>query len=227
MSMVNRFEEIRNENGVLYKLRGKLGRNKIVDIAVVPKSKMAYMHINDYLNSWDDGSFKKGASTFVSLSMKEADTLRNLMLTMDGHVQALVNAAPPVGKKRKTESNTTSNDCTAIHIQQIPAYYTLNGMGQQYIQSATIPPYDAQQSASAYQQAAASQPVQLQQQSLGYQPGTGGHQQPGISYQSSFGVGHQQSTAAEIQPFSTGSQQNQQPTSDLDYVTQLYATYQG
>ena len=94
-----------------------------------------------------------------------------------------------------------------------------------------IPPYEPQLSASGYQQAAASQPEQLQQQILGYQTGTCGHQikssgisaqQPGMSYQPSFGEGHQQSMAAEIQPFSTGSQQNQQTTGDLDLITQLY-----
>ena len=61
--------------------------------------------------------------------------------------------------------------------------------------------------------------------------GTCGHQikssgisdkQPGMSYQPSFGDGHQQSMAAEIQPFSTGSQQNQQTTGNLDLITQLY-----
>ena len=108
-----KFEAIANENGTVYKLRGRLSKNKMADIAMVPKTKMAYMHINDYTHSWDDGVYDKNCSKFVSLSMKEAAVLRQLMSTMDEPVQALIKSAPPVSKRRKTEK-----------VQQIPSYVT-------------------------------------------------------------------------------------------------------
>ena len=79
-----------------YTNSGKLGRQKTADIVMVPKTKMAHMHINDYTNAFQNGAF-----TFVLLNMKEADMLRDLMSSMDGQVKALINAAPPVAKKRK------------------------------------------------------------------------------------------------------------------------------
>lgn len=110
---VPKFEPIANENGTVYKLRGRLSKNKMADISLVPKTKMAYMHINDYSHSWDDGVFDKNCSKFVSLSMKEVVVLRKLLSTMDEPVQALIRSAPPVSKKRKTEK-----------VQQIPSYVT-------------------------------------------------------------------------------------------------------
>lgn len=218
MATANRFEEMRNENGVLYKLRGKLSKNKTTDIVIVPKTKMAYMHISDYSNaSWDNGSSDKNTSKFVSLNMKEADILRNLMYTMDDQVQLLINAAPPAGKKRKAESN-----------QQIPSYYT--GMGQQQ-QSAILPQYD-QQSTGGYLQPATAQSyqaplIQPQQQpaaaAQSYQVTGAQPQLQSLSYQQpqQTNAGYQQ-TAATVQPFSY-----QMPTeNNQDYVNQLFATYQ-
>ena len=106
------FEAIRNENGNLYKLLGKLSKNKVADITLVPKTKMAYMHISDYSNAWDEGKYDKNASKFVSLNMK-ASVLRQLMSGMDGPVQELIKSVPPAAKKRKIEN-----------VQQIPAYVT-------------------------------------------------------------------------------------------------------
>ena len=96
--------------------------------------------------------------------MKEGDMLRNMMSSKVGQVKALINAGPPVAKKRKPENSTT--------IQQVPAYYTSNEMGQKYQQ-----PPPSQLSPSGFQQAATSRPVQLQQQSTGYQQSPGGYQQ--------------------------------------------------
>ena len=134
------FEPLRNEDGTVYKLRGKLSKNKTADIAMVPKTKMAYLHLNDYTNAWKDGRFDKNCSKIVSLSMKESSVLRQLMSTMDGQVQALINSTTSVGKKRKREN-----------IQQVPAYYTT---GQQ--SSAPTATANDQQVTSAYQQIPAS-----------------------------------------------------------------------
>ena len=108
-----KFEPIVNENGTVYKLRGRLSKNKVADISVVPKTKLAYLHINDYTNAWNEGSFDKQCSKFVSLSMKEAAVLRQLMYTMDEPVQTLIQSAPTTAKRRKTEKN-----------RQIPSYVT-------------------------------------------------------------------------------------------------------
>ena len=69
-SSSSRFEEIRNDNGMLYKLRGKLSKNKAADITMVPRTKMAYMHINNYTNAYADGMFNKNKSKFVSLRVE-------------------------------------------------------------------------------------------------------------------------------------------------------------
>lgn len=221
-----RFEELRNENGVLYKLRGKLSKNKMADIVIVPKTKMAFMHLNDYSNAWDDGSFDKNSSRFVSLSMTEAGVLRNLMYTMDDQVQALINAAPPTGKKRKSDNN-----------QQIPVYHT--GIGQQHqpqlsstggyhqLATAATTPAIRQQQQQQPQLAATSQNyqapiIQPQQQASAT---TQSYQLPGEQQPQPVYGGYQSSYAA-VQPFNSGTYQTAASENNQDYINQLFATYQ-
>ena len=99
-SSSSRFEEIRNDSGILYKRRGKLLKNKTVDITMVPRSKMAYLLTNAYT----DGTYNKINSKFVSLSMREATALQQLMSTMAPQVLWLIQSTVPAAKKRKTEN---------------------------------------------------------------------------------------------------------------------------
>ena len=48
-------------------MTGKLFKNKVTDITIVPKKKMAYMHINDYFNAWEDGKYDKNSSKKVQV----------------------------------------------------------------------------------------------------------------------------------------------------------------
>lgn len=222
-----RFEEIRNENGILYKLRGRLSKNKTADIVMVPKTKMAYMHINDYTNSWDDGTYDKNSSKFVSLSMREATTLRQLMATMDPQVQALIQSAPPAGKKRKT---TTEN------AQQIPAYYT-SGQDQQIPSVPT--PFGADQyfgQLPEQQLMGQQQPTSGQAMGQQYPVGTvapqavgqyqfASAQQNGQLAQQALVPQQPTATQAVGQQFPIGTvapQQNQQQ----DFISQMFANYQ-
>lgn len=89
------FEEIRNSNNVLYKLKGKLSEHKEANITIVPKTKLLYMHISDNSKAFKNGGFDKAASKFVSLSLAEALKLRSLMSTMDPKVTELINSVQP------------------------------------------------------------------------------------------------------------------------------------
>ena len=97
------FEEIRNSNNVLYKLKGKLSEYKEANVTVVPKTNLLYMHISDNSKAFKNGGFDKNASKFVSLNMVETLKLRSLMSTMDPKLTELVNSVQPpqTGKKRK------------------------------------------------------------------------------------------------------------------------------
>ena len=91
--MTHVFEELRNANGVLYKLTGKLSDNKEANITIVPKTKLVYMHINDNTKAFPNGSFQKSLCKSVSLSNEEVTTLRSLMSTMDPKIVDLLNSA--------------------------------------------------------------------------------------------------------------------------------------
>ena len=82
---------------------------------MVPRSKLAYMHINDYTNAYVDGTFNKNNSKFVSLSMREVTVLRQLMSTMDPQVLGLIQSNVPAAKKRKTE-NIRQDFATKVQI---------------------------------------------------------------------------------------------------------------
>lgn len=114
------FEEIRNSNNVLYKLKGKLSEQKEANITVVPKTKLLYMHINDNSKAYKNGAFDKAASKFVSLSMAKTLKLRSLMSTMDPKVTELVNSVQPSqsGKKRKHGADDYSLEAATNLLQE-------------------------------------------------------------------------------------------------------------
>lgn len=158
------FEEIRNSNNVLYKLRGKLSEHKEANVTVVPKTKLLYMHISDNSKAFKNGGFDKAASKFVSLSMAETLTLklRSLMCTMDPKVTELVNSVQPQsGKKRKQtpeDSTEAANLLEEFNAYQQPPYkQQCMAYGQQQQQPiATIQHQQQQQQlSSSYGQFAA------------------------------------------------------------------------
>ena len=126
--MARRFEELRNSNGVLYKLKGKLCSSKEAKVPLVPKTNMVYLHINDVSKAFKDGAYDHKLAKSVSLSIDEAKILRELLSTMDGQVQELAASVPvtaPVqGKIRKMEATTAASDVDYRYgtQQQLPAY---------------------------------------------------------------------------------------------------------
>ena len=169
-SSSSRFEEIRNDSGILYKLRGKLSKNKTVDITMVPRTKMAYMHINDYTNAYADGTFNKNNSKFVSLSMS----------TMDPQVLGLIQSNVPAAKKRKTENirqefatkvqippavndQVTAGTCQSVWPMNYASDHPMSSSYDQGPQQDIIPDYsyhmNNQHIGPQYQVGVASQPV--------------------------------------------------------------------
>lgn len=152
--MAHVFEEIRNVNGVLYKLSGKLSEYKEVNVTIVPKTKLVYMHINDNSKAYKNGSFDKHSAKSVSLSMAEVLTLRNLIsATMDSKVTELVNSCQTQGKKRKlapddaiaaqdawlAEFNTyQGNTATTSQLQQTPLAYGTQSTSINYQQQPSL-----------------------------------------------------------------------------------------
>ena len=237
-----KFQEMRDEGNNLYKLRGKLSKNKVVDIVIVPKTKMPYVHINDYSNAWSEGTFDKNSSKFVSLSLKEAGVLKELLMTMDDQVKALTDSAPGTaktkptsGKKRKLEAtmpDISINPQAAVgNYNSLPAHNTANGWGQYHQQSLppqTFPQYVAQ-----------GIPAQEAQQWSNYNWPTTVAQPHNITYaqhavppktmQSSMiptVMSNQQPSMITV-PTSQQALPTQQPVTDndlADYVSQMYAT---
>ena len=105
--MANCFEEVRNAKGVLYKLKGKLSDSKEASVTLVPRTKLVYMHTNDQSNAYQNGTFDKTKSTFVSLSLPAVYTLRTMLTSMDPKVAALINnnVGRPTGRGRKKNQN--------------------------------------------------------------------------------------------------------------------------
>ena len=145
--MANVFEEIRNTNGVLYKLKGKLSEYKVVNITLVPKTKLAYLHMSGISKALKNNGkdFDKNLAKSVSLNMEEVGTLRGLLqlTNMDVKVQELVNSGQTQGRKRKADPEwfTTSGKWlseydiyqrgTGMSHSPPPAYHSAAGTNAQ------------------------------------------------------------------------------------------------
>lgn len=124
--MAHVFEEMRNTNGVLYKLKGKLSDYKEANVTIVPKTKLVFMHISDISKAVKNGNFDKNLAKSVSLSMNEVTVLRSLLSTMDTKVQELVNSAPQQqGKKRKLEPSENDVLSTDTLLAEFNAYQAM------------------------------------------------------------------------------------------------------
>lgn len=113
------WEELRNSNGILYKLTAKSSDAKEVNITTVPKTKLIYMHLNDNSKAYKNGSFDKSLSKSVSLSMPEVMILRTLMTAMDPKVTELSNTcSQALGKKRKAAAEDSEAMLTEFNAYQ-------------------------------------------------------------------------------------------------------------
>ena len=161
------WEELPNSNGVLYKLTAKLSDGKEASITLVPKTKLAYMHLNDNSKAYKNGTFDKSMSKSVSLSIAEALVLRSLMLSMDTKVSELTSSsAQAQGRKRKQpgEDLPTLSASEAMltefnSLQGVQSQYGNEGQHQYY----SVPQfYQAKQ--PRLQQPIGSQPSYAMQQ---------------------------------------------------------------
>ena len=118
--MVSCFEEVKNAKGVLYKLKGKLSDNKEASITLVPRTKLVYMQINDNSNAYQNGTFDKTKSTFVSLSLPEAYTLCTMMSSMDLKIADLINNAsrPSAQGKKKNQNDANAAEQLLVDFNQ-------------------------------------------------------------------------------------------------------------
>ena len=157
--MANCFEEVRNAKGVLYKLKGKLSDSKEASVTLVPRTKLVYMHINDQSNAYQNGTFDKTKSTFVSLSLPEVYTLGTMLTSMDPKVAALINnnVGRPTGTGRKKNPNG-ANDAEQLlaEFNQFQA----QPISQQMVPTSVQPAFNNYQ--QSYQQPSqqCQQPVQ-------------------------------------------------------------------
>lgn len=134
------WEELRNSNGLLYKLTAKLSDRKEASITLVPKTRLVYMHLNDNSKAYKNGSFDKSMSKSVSLSMAEALVLRSLMSSMELKVSELTDTCGRAqGRKRKHEgedlSISSATDAMMMEFnsfQGLQPQYGNEGQQQQY-----------------------------------------------------------------------------------------------
>lgn len=175
------WEEQRNANGVLQKLTAKLSEGKEVNVTLVPKTKLVYMHLNDYSKAYKNGSFDKSLKKSVSLSVPETMILRSLMATVDPKISELISTCvQPQGRKRKHPGEDSGAEGLAnqfnVGLQPLPPQYDYEAANQQQQQQQyyTVPQYQqAKQPHLQKQPLANNTPYSVQQQ----------YQQPAQQYQ--------------------------------------------